>query len=1213
MIITFLPLMVQAGVESNSQVSDRQTSDNQTQAELLGREEPQLDKESQLGKEPQSDKDAQLEDLTLELMQSESTDLKQPLHEQTDNSRIYLDEGAIWASRDITKVDPVLELSVSDAIEVAQGKISDTVSFNLVTNYSYYIKRWQLEVYRGKDIHLSEPLKVLTGETLSNEFDLQWDGATDIPYEMKKGQQLLFRLKLWDKDGNMDVTSLGVTDLIRASQEVEMEKFDHQQVNAGDNTGDNDPDKGSRSYGVAKLLRHNIPTSAGMAKLMGTGLKGVDRVFIGEDEYSIEDNRLYVEQYLPTDAYMFPVKVKYDDGHERNYKLFVRIPDTYYAQTALADLYIGKNRVSGNKEVLGVDDQYQGDIYNRGRLAYFGEGKFGDKLRVVAHVDTKDQALKDMFKNPFAADTTTVFDILDDDDELYYGNYGDNANIQKVVNTKGKVYLDVQYDKSSVLWGNYNTGISGTENAQYNRSLYGFRGDYRTRSTTEFGDDRLNLVGFASQADSLYSHDEFRSTGLSLYFLRHGEVLPGSDKVVVRQMDDRNNRIVNEVILQEGRDYEFDAYQGRILLTRPLSAIAGDSFGSVISDTPSGDLKNYLVVDYEYIPRGSEALDKMAMGGRAKGWINDHIGIGASYVQEEKENQDYQLSSADLTLKLTEGSFLKAEFSHSEGTQADSNFVSDDGGLTFEEISRVGQTREGDAISISGVANLYDFMPETFGAVGNDLRVWYKDKDGGYSYASQSDDLAQISLGTELRLQTGEESQLLASFQTIEETDQTGKKVTDTQDVKLEAQIMLSDHIKLGIAGQQIQELNQNDDKSDGSLLGARLEYVFDDSNNIYIKAQKTIESSESFDQNDSASIGGEAKITEDLSLLGEYTTGDRGDSAQATINYDINDEHSTYVTLVQDDYEDSNNIIIGQRANLTTNLDGYLENKFVDENNGKGRIDSTGLDYDVNQDIRAGIGYQQGYIDYRDEADVKRTGYTAYIDFDRDNYQLGTKFEYRVDKGEEEIEQYVTTNHYTHHLTDEYTLYAKVNYSRTKNKTTKQLVAKFIESYIGLAYRPVYNDRLNFLSRYTYLVDFDSLDRDISYTDEESHIIETEGIYSLNARIDLGAKFAYKHKFEQFKRESGELIPAESDIYLTGFSASYSVMKDWDVTGEYHWKQDDSLDNLEQGALVSVNKQLSDNFKVGIGYNFSSFEDDLVHEDDYDAQGVFINLIGKI
>ncbi|AQS38508.1 hypothetical protein Sps_03378 [Shewanella psychrophila] len=57
----------------------------------------------------------------------------------------------------------------------------------------------------------------------------------------------------------------------------------------------------------------------------------------------------------------------------------------------------------------------------------------------------------------------------------------------------------------------------------------------------------------------------------------------------------------------------------------------------------------------------------------------------------------------------------------------------------------------------------------------------------------------------------------------------------------------------------------------------------------------------------------------------------------------------------------------------------------------------------------------------------------------------------------------------------------------------------------------------------------------------------------------------------------------------------------------------DDSLDNLEHGALLSLNKHLSDNVKIGVGYNFSSFEDDLVHEDDYDAQGVFINLIGKI
>ncbi|MGF1862352.1 hypothetical protein L4D22_21080, partial [Photobacterium profundum] len=538
----------------------------------------------------------------LELISSESTDIKKEIHEQTDNSRIYLKEGAIWATRDITKVDPVLNISLSDEVEIENDAINSNLNFNVQTNYSYYVKKWQLEVYQGKDSHLSQPLATLSGDKLSNDFDIDWDGKTQTDYKFKSGRQLLFRLKVWDKDGNMDISTIGVADMVKPTKEVDIDKFDDED------------DKNGRSYGEAKLMRHNIPTSSGMAKLMGTGLKGIDKVYIGDDEYDIEDNRLYVEQYLPTDAYMFPVRVEYDNGDERKYQLFVRIPDTYYSQAGIADLYLGKNRVSGNKDVLGVDEQYQGDIYNRGRLAYFGEGKFGDKLRVVAHVDTKEAALKDMFKNPFAADETTVFDIVEDDDEMYYGNYGDNANIQKVVNTKGKVYLDVQYDKSRYLWGNYNTGVTGTETGGYNRSLYGFKGDYRTRETTKFGDDKLNIVGFASQADSLYSHDEFLGTGGSLYFLRHGEVVPGSDKVSVKVIDKDTNIAEKQVYLQSGRDYEIDEYQGRLILTRPLSDIVGDDFGTVIDSGPRGDLENYLTVDYEYVPEGSEAIDKMAKG-----------------------------------------------------------------------------------------------------------------------------------------------------------------------------------------------------------------------------------------------------------------------------------------------------------------------------------------------------------------------------------------------------------------------------------------------------------------------------------------------------------------------------------------------------------------------------------------------------------------------
>ena len=47
-------------------------------------------------------------------------------------------------------------------------------------------------------------------------------------------------------------------------------------------------------------------------------------------------------------------------------------------------------------------------------------------------------------------------------------------------------------------------------------------------------------------------------------------------------------------------------------------------------------------------------------------------------------------------------------------------------------------------------------------------------------------------------------------------------------------------------------------------------------------------------------------------------------------------------------------------------------------------------------------------------------------------------------------------------------------------------------------------------------------------------------------------------------------------------------------------------------GALVAVYRYLGEHFKVGAGYNFTDFSDDLT-DLSYDHQGVFINLIGTM
>jgi hypothetical protein len=43
----------------------------------------------------------------------------------------------------------------------------------------------------------------------------------------------------------------------------------------------------------------------------------------------------------------------------------------------------------------------------------------------------------------------------------------------------------------------------------------------------------------------------------------------------------------------------------------------------------------------------------------------------------------------------------------------------------------------------------------------------------------------------------------------------------------------------------------------------------------------------------------------------------------------------------------------------------------------------------------------------------------------------------------------------------------------------------------------------------------------------------------------------------------------------------------------------------------VSLERHLGDNVKLGLGYNFTSFNDDLTALD-YEAEGWFVNVLGK-
>lgn len=56
-------------------------------------------------------------------------------------------------------------------------------------------------------------------------------------------------------------------------------------------------------------------------------------------------------------------------------------------------------------------------------------------------------------------------------------------------------------------------------------------------------------------------------------------------------------------------------------------------------------------------------------------------------------------------------------------------------------------------------------------------------------------------------------------------------------------------------------------------------------------------------------------------------------------------------------------------------------------------------------------------------------------------------------------------------------------------------------------------------------------------------------------------------------------------------------------------WTQD--ADTADLGLLAAVYRHVGENFKIGVGYNFGNFSDDL-SDLTYDDHGVFLNAIGK-
>ena len=914
----------------------------------------------------------------------------------------------------------------------------------------------------------------------------------------------------------------------------------------------------------------------------------------------------------------------------------------------LADGKAGFNEVRGNIEPVGNDKRFQDGFWSEGRIAYYLKGKIKGKYLVTSSFDT-DRENKELFR--------------DLDPDKYYPVYGDGSTVNyEASDTQGMLYLAVEWDKSKVMWGNYNTGLTDTELASFNRTLYGAKLHIETVSTTPSGKPLTKIIVFQAQAKQKAAHNEFIGTGGSLYYLKHRPVIEGSEKVAIHVRDKNTGLVIAEVQQVEGEDYEIDYSNGRIMFFRPVSQIAAAD--SIISSSLVDGDPLYVVVDYEYEVNENEFSD-WSYGGRVEqsitglidklnGWIlkdgaqsdrppavginpqrrsdsglqnidNAHpaantapilseykyikdIRLGGTFVKESKDTGNYELKGIDTALYLGEHTLLTGEYSESD-SRGVTNFISSDGGLSFTTISNP-DSAHGTAYSFKAVTKLFDRI---------DLDGHYKRIGSGFSDSStvsqQGKKLAGANIGIDLsgstRLNISHDMQKLLDNGNALTSTQVGAEQTDTTTVNITRK---ANRLKLTGEYRHIEVREKGDSSSEtnieGDTVAARADYDVKENISVFLEQQATLKGNANY----RTAAGVSVEPYDWLKLTASGTVGTDGNAASAGTNIKVNEKTEIYNTFSRSDSNIDNKkttIVAGSRSKVSDSMDFSSEIQQSKSDSETSSTNILGLSGKINERWGISGSFARGVVqDASGDISKRNAGSIGATYTIKDIIKASSKLEVRIDNGQENEWQYLSYNAARWQVNGDTTLFGKVNLSVSRNTTLNTTEADYKELILGSAYRPVNFDRLNLLAKYTYLEDDITPGQTDSADIEElrAHVLSGEAVYDLTGKWQIVEKLALR----QAKEKVAGFEFTKTLTWLWINRINYNLYRNWQVGAEYRVLGQRQAEDIKQGALIEVARYISKNVQVGIGYNFTTFDDDLTYLD-YTSHGPFIRLTVKL
>ena len=1169
-----------------------------------------------------------------------------------------------------------------EMLQMQNSGLKKAAIFRIFTNYALFIDRWRLEIF---DKTKGRLFKRFEGGKNALIEPIIWDGRSDKGHLVRPGRTYAYVLTVWDKFGKFDKTKEREFRLnryenqgISKKEELEKETFgttkeegDEKEFWLAESKVSNLNVQTIKIDGETVVIKGSAFESGIRTESKGQKIDNRDLITVKvvKSKESGDTEGLDISEYadieefeqdiiVPRGEYTVIVEAKDNSGETLKCTKNIKVEDDYFFFIALGDGEMGYNFRSGNTEPVEEDDDFKnGLLWVDGRLAYYLKAKIKGKYLISSSLDTE-------------RDRKELFKYIDPD--KYYPVYGDTSTISyEATDTQGILYAMVEWDRSRVMWGNHEVGLTDTEFGQFSRTLYGGKAQLISVSDTRFGEPYTKIIAFTARAKQKAVHNEFTGTGGSAYYLKHKYIIEGSDKVRIEVRDKITGLLIGSLEQKEGVDYQIDYDNGRIIFWKSVSQIAESE--SIISSKLLDGNRLYVAVDYEYETK--DKYDERSKGLRASQQLGDYVRMGGTYIEDNQEaKENFKLKGADAALRLSQDIKFDGEYAETKSEEGN-NFISTDGGLTFTELP-TNETAKGKAYGVSGDAKLFDRL----GLSGYYKRI-EKSFSTPFTVANQGTEkmggATSLDILPGARVSTRHDIQKLLKDGNLESKAQVGAKKTKTTTVQLRSELTKKLEVTSEYRHQRVTEKKDEyeaETNEDTDIMAGRLTYKPRQNLKLLVTHQETLTG----EKNRQTKVSAETKLNKYLSLKASEIVGTKGNATTVRASANVDDRFDLF-----SDYTFSNKIEGGQNRTISVGCKAKVDNKTsfyntysindcdrgqkrtniafggekkldsgyevsmgrefskrgtelamantygVAKEFGERRIEGTfkqekannngnisytnifGLSSDINDRCAAIFNLEKGKVQNLDGTQTERitvAGGASYVDKDR--IKASSKLEFRFDDAEEDTRQIFTYNAIEGKITQDLTLFGKLNISHTENTSVDSTTAEFKEMVLGVAYRPIYYDKLNLIGKYTFLED----DSPVSQSDFKdidhirAHIFGLEVVYDLTDEIQLVEKGAYKYGEE--KISGFDFTKAQTWLLVNRLN--YNLTRAWQVAGEYRMLGVVQAKDLKYGALLEVSRRIGEFIRVGAGYNFTDFSDDLTNLD-YTVHGPFVRITGAL